>query len=85
MLYCITETNLNKKHSDHLFVIDGYMLFRRDRAGQRALEWQYISAIDCNPKFDPALTKSPPTNCYYYYYYRLLRHKGSTQKTCTKH
>jgi len=22
--------------------------------------------------------------CYYYYYYRLLRHKGSTQKTRTK-
>jgi len=22
---------------------------------------------------------------YYYYYYRLLRHKGSTSKTCTKH
>jgi len=22
---------------------------------------------------------------YYYYYYRLLRHKGSTQKTCKKH
>ena len=31
----ITETHLKQKHSNNLFAIDGYTLFRRDRAGRR--------------------------------------------------
>ena len=31
----ITETHLKKKHSDELFAIDGYTLYRRDRTGRR--------------------------------------------------
>lgn len=31
----ITETHLKQKHSNDLFAIDGYTLFRRDRAGRR--------------------------------------------------
>ena len=31
----ITETHLKKKHPDHHFAIDGFVLFRRDRVGRR--------------------------------------------------
>ena len=31
----ITETHLKKKHSDHHFAIDGFVLFRRDCVGRR--------------------------------------------------
>ena len=31
----ITKTHLKKKHADHHFAIDGFVLFRRDRAGRR--------------------------------------------------
>ena len=31
----ISETHLKRKHPDHQFAVDGYTLFRRDRAGRR--------------------------------------------------
>ena len=31
----ITETHLKRKHADHIVSVDGYTLFRRDRAGRR--------------------------------------------------
>ena len=31
----ITETHLKRKHADHIVGVDGYTLFRRDRAGRR--------------------------------------------------
>ena len=34
----ITETHFQTKHTDSVVGVDGYTVFRRDRAGRRAME-----------------------------------------------